>query len=100
MTADYVGNIQTGVWNPEIHINVANKTQIAIVEDLKNNSVVSIKSDILHKHGPHSHPTKPSQTVEQTTGSGATFAIDNYAGTHNIDGLIGYLPTSMPGFSA
>ncbi|GEM_PF-2432373 len=96
MAADYVGNIVTGIANPEVHFNISNKTEVTVVENLETGTITDIKIGSIQKLA---GPVPPANGSKLTTGSAAR-AVDDYTGTHNIDGLIGHLPTSLPGFSA
>lgn len=76
MSQDIVGNTKTepGIWYPEIHINVANETQVTVVLDSKN-IVKSVESG-----------TMISQKA-QFVHTGQSFGTDYYTGTKQIDGI-------------
>ncbi|MDE1831423.1 MAG: hypothetical protein KGI02_03525 [Thaumarchaeota archaeon] len=80
MAQDFVGNYKTqpGIWQPEVHINVDNKTEISIVTDSQINSVASMATTPLFKLGPGTQ-----NGLDQSGSSGHAFAIDEYAGAQS-----------------
>ena len=71
---------------PQIHINVANKTEITVQADLKTGTILSIMTTPIVKLGPiqTSSNGQPLCIPGQNCGS---FAIDYYSGSHTINGI-------------
>ncbi len=95
MAQDFVGNYKTqpGVWQPEVHINVDNKTEISIVTDSQINSIARLATTPLFKLGPATQ-----NGLDQSGTSGHAFAIDEYAGTQSsINGV--KMITAGPSYS-
>ncbi|HEX5457129.1 MAG TPA: hypothetical protein VFX64_01945 [Candidatus Nitrosotalea sp.] len=97
MAYDFIGNVKTepGIWYPEIHINVDNNTQIAVVFDPKITSVRNV--GIFPMIDQTVHP-KTTSTSKNLGTSGAAFAIDYYSGSQSqIYGL--YETVTAPTFT-
>lgn len=86
MAQDFVGNVYADpvVWKPEIHINVANSTEVTAVIDLRNRSVSSIETLPIIQF-------TSSGTFQGVGGSSThSFASDYYSGSTTIDGVSAY----------
>jgi len=93
MSYDFISNINDKpvVWQPEIHINVANKTQItAVISWVENRAASSTVTKI------ETHPMMPIIAPIQAVGADANhgYATNYYTGTNTINGLM--LSHSVP----
>jgi hypothetical protein len=89
MSQSFVGNIRNTpiAWNPLININVSNKTDVAILVNLTNNSVVSVEANPLARTTSFIHDDP-------------AFAIDYYTGSSTISGIYATLTAPFVSGSA
>ncbi|MBI1829239.1 MAG: hypothetical protein HY222_00560 [Thaumarchaeota archaeon] len=80
MGSDYVGNVYSSpiVWYPEIHINVANTTELTAVINLQTNAVTTIQAAPM---------PKLNGIASNEGGSHHGFADDYISTSSTIDGL-------------
>jgi hypothetical protein len=85
MAQDFVGNVYANpvIWNPEIHINIANTTEVTAVVDLGTHTVKSIQTMPLIK----SIPPRRLHQADSSSTAGPAFAVDYYNGGTSIDGI-------------
>lgn len=91
MSQGFLGNIKKTpvVWYPTIQFNVDNKTDLAVVVDLKNNSIKDVQVT----------PLRVSHLVGSANGIGtSTYAEDYYTGSHSISGV--YATMTSPNYNA
>lgn len=89
MSQSFVGNIRNTpiAWNPLININVNNKTDVAVLVNLTNNSVVSVE-------------TIPLARTTAFVPADPAFAIDYYNGFAAISGIYATLTAPFVSGSA
>jgi hypothetical protein len=82
MSTDFLGNVSSGIWNPEVHLNVANVTEITAVVDMNSHAVNNIIESPMVYLG-HTHGNYPL-----SQGSNPTFASNFYSGSQTVEGLL------------
>lgn len=89
MSQSFVGNIRNTpiAWNPLININVNNKTDVTVLVNLTNNSVVSVE-------------TIPLARTTAFVPADPAFAIDYYNGFATISGIYATLTAPFVSGSA
>jgi hypothetical protein len=86
MAQDFVGNVYANpvVWQPEIHINVANSAEVTAVIDLGSRSVSSVTTLPIMQFTP------PNSFQSQGGSSTHSWASDYYSESTIIDGVNAY----------